>query len=189
MTSLHSHGELLKNAVIDTIVPAISDLDIEEALSQSSEEGHLNSSGILPSIPQRQLLFFGTSSSFRVLWSLYLSFPTDESVTVHVVLRLTNSSEETLKEILPRLTIKVEVLAVTNQLHTHDGKVSEVMGQTSELVYSDLVKDTEDPLIVVHDSDGDDSDGNLKEVFALWKLDTFLSMPPEADLTAQLLTT
>jgi hypothetical protein len=105
---------------------------------------------------------------------LLMPSSTDESITVHVFLKLANCSEELLKEILPRLTVKVDVHAVSSQLLTQDGKTSEVMGQTSELVYSDLVKDREDPLVVVHDSFGED-DENVKEVFAFWKLDTFLS--------------
>jgi hypothetical protein len=59
MLPAQDYGELLKNATIDTIVPRISNLDIEETLSQPSEDEPSNAFGILPSIAQRQLLFFG----------------------------------------------------------------------------------------------------------------------------------
>ncbi len=59
MSAVQDYGELLKKAAIDTIVPDISDLDLEKALSQPSEDDSYNARGILHSIPQRQLLFFG----------------------------------------------------------------------------------------------------------------------------------
>jgi hypothetical protein len=58
MPLVHDHGELLKSAVIDTIVPRVSNLDVEEVLSQSPE-GASHESETFPSIPQRQLLYFG----------------------------------------------------------------------------------------------------------------------------------
>jgi hypothetical protein len=61
MSVPQNYSDLLKDAIIDTFVPSVSDLDIEEALGQLSDDEAPNLSDVLPSIPQRQLLFFGTS--------------------------------------------------------------------------------------------------------------------------------
>ena len=87
------------------------------------------------------------------------------------MLQLPSSSAEFLREILPRLHIKIDVLTVSNVLHTQDGRTSDVMGPTSEVVYSDFVKETDDPLVVVHDAVGENDYG---KVFAFWKLDVIL---------------
>lgn len=53
------HGEFLRDAILDTVVPHASDIDIEDAISSSLEEDLEDSSYLLPGIKQRPLLFFG----------------------------------------------------------------------------------------------------------------------------------
>src|SRR4051812_4961121 len=90
----------------------------------------------------------------------------DESVTVYVVLRLSNCSEATLKTQLSRLDVQLDGFAV----NTVEG------GETppaKELVFSGLVKETEDPLVVVNGFEGDEGDGN--HVYVMWKHEAFIS--------------
>lgn len=54
------HGEFLRQAVLDTVVPHATNVDIEGALTSALEDGAEDLSSVLGSIPQRSLLFFGT---------------------------------------------------------------------------------------------------------------------------------
>lgn len=56
------HGEFLRHAVLDTVVPHASDIDIEDAISSSLQEDLEESSLLLPGIKERPLLFFGSST-------------------------------------------------------------------------------------------------------------------------------
>lgn len=51
--------EFAESSILDTIVPAASDLNIEEALSGSVERLDEGNDSPLAGIPQRQALFFG----------------------------------------------------------------------------------------------------------------------------------
>tara|TARA_R110002060_G_scaffold33186_2_gene43926 strand:+ start:230 stop:436 length:207 start_codon:yes stop_codon:yes gene_type:complete len=51
--------EFVESSILDTIVPAASDLSIEEALSGSVERLDEGNDSPLASIAQRQALFFG----------------------------------------------------------------------------------------------------------------------------------
>lgn len=58
--------EFVESSVLGTVIPSISDLDIEEALSGSVERLDDGNDSPLAAIPQRQALFFGQSP-----WELY----------------------------------------------------------------------------------------------------------------------
>jgi hypothetical protein len=53
------HGEFLRHAVLQTVVPHAPDVDIEAALTSALEEGADDLTSVLKTIPQRSLLFFG----------------------------------------------------------------------------------------------------------------------------------
>lgn len=59
MAGLEIPGELLRHAILDTVVPHAPILDFESALSSALKDGADDLSSILSSIPQRSLLFFG----------------------------------------------------------------------------------------------------------------------------------
>lgn len=63
MPGIESHGEFLRHAVLETVVPHATDIDIEGALSSALEGGAEDLSEVLSSIHQRSLLFFGTLQS------------------------------------------------------------------------------------------------------------------------------
>jgi len=60
MPSLDIPGEFLRHAVLDTVVPHASNIDLEAALAKTLEGGADDLSSVLSLIPQRSLLFFGT---------------------------------------------------------------------------------------------------------------------------------
>jgi hypothetical protein len=175
------HGELLRHAVLDTIVPHASDIDIEDAISLSLQEDlEDDSSYLLPGIKQRPLLFFGMSiiththpcahPPMKTILLLILRL-TDEHATVYIVLRLSNVSENLLKTQLPQLNITVEAFAASSQ-NSIDGD-NENNGAVKDLIFSGAVKETEDPLIVVNEFE--DDEGNGSHIFVIWKVEAFLS--------------
>ncbi|EEH40891.1 hypothetical protein PAAG_02867 [Paracoccidioides lutzii Pb01] len=149
--------EFLRGAVLDTIVPYVSEINLEETLDSSIQEDIDESSSLLPTIRQRSLLFF------------------DELLPVYVVLRLVNCSEHALKAQLLRLTVQLEAFAV-NGTNVEDGsKRNGGAQQIRDLIFSGTVSESEDPLVVVNEVEGDEDVEN--HVFVIWKLDTFLSRP------------
>lgn len=61
MPGLEIPGEFLRYAVLDTVVPHASDIDLEAALTSALEAGADDLIDVLSFIPQRSVLFFGTS--------------------------------------------------------------------------------------------------------------------------------
>jgi hypothetical protein len=59
MPGLEVPGEFLRHAVLDTVVPHASDIDLEAALTSALEGGAEDLTSVLSYIPQRSLLFFG----------------------------------------------------------------------------------------------------------------------------------
>lgn len=74
MPGIESHGEFLRHAVLATVIPHATDIDVEDALSSALEKGAEDLSEVLSSIPQRSLLFFGTFKSGSTSCSASYSF-------------------------------------------------------------------------------------------------------------------
>lgn len=53
------HGDFLRHAVLETVVPHNPNVDIEAALTSALEGGAEDLDAVLAAIPQRSLLFFG----------------------------------------------------------------------------------------------------------------------------------
>lgn len=64
MPSLDIPGEFLRHAVLDTVVPHASNIDLEAALAKALEGGADDLSSVLSLIPQRSLLFFVSQMNF-----------------------------------------------------------------------------------------------------------------------------
>lgn len=60
MSGIEESGEILKDALLETLVPHASKLDIEAAITAALEAGADDLPAVLSSIPQREILFFGT---------------------------------------------------------------------------------------------------------------------------------
>ncbi|PGH02565.1 hypothetical protein GX51_04592 [Blastomyces parvus] len=159
--------EFLRRAVLDTIVPYATQINLEDALNSSIQEDAEDAPSLLPTIRQRSLLFF------------------DEILPVYIVLRLTNCSAHALKSQLPRLTVQLEAYAAngaangTDSEGGEDGEVESPLQQQQQqardVIFSGTVSDDEDPLVVVNEVE--EAEDVVNHVYVIWKLDTFLNRP------------
>ncbi|KAH7403481.1 TRAPP trafficking subunit Trs65-domain-containing protein [Cadophora sp. MPI-SDFR-AT-0126] len=145
--------EFVESSILDTIVPAASDLNIEASLSGSVERLDEGNDSPLAAIPQRQALFF------------------DETVNVYVVLQTPYFDERTLRSYLGRLVISLEAQVVNSRV---DGSTSPP-GQ--EVIYNGSVQDSEDPLIIVQGPDETDPSAGEGHILIVWKMSAFLVRP------------
>ncbi|KAL2858403.1 TRAPP trafficking subunit Trs65-domain-containing protein [Aspergillus pseudodeflectus] len=152
MSGLDVPGEFLRHAVLDTVVPHASDIDLEAALTSALEEGADDLPSVLSYIPQRSLLFF------------------DEFCAVRIVLRLANCSQNSLKAHLQNLEIRLDAFAIDPA-----EAVAENPTPTRDLIFSGAVDARADPLVVVNEFEGESGDGN--HVYVIWSIETFLKRP------------
>ncbi|EAW07805.1 TRAPP trafficking subunit Trs65 domain-containing protein [Aspergillus clavatus NRRL 1] len=145
-------GEFLRHAVLDTVVPHASNIDLETALAKALEGGAEDLSSVLSFIPQRSLLFF------------------DEFCTARIVLRLSNCSQTSLKHHLPNLEVKLDIFAI-DPAET----VAENPTPTRDLIFSGVVSGQEEPLVVVNEFEGETGSGN--HAYVIWSIETFLKRP------------
>ena len=99
---------------------------------------------------------------------LLIHSKTDEFVTVRIVLRLSNCSENSLKSRLPRLEVRLDAFAISPTDSGGEGSTS-----TKDLIFSGVVDDKEEPHVVVNAFEGDEGSGN--HVYVIWKIQAFLS--------------
>ncbi|EEQ90363.1 uncharacterized protein BDCG_05483 [Blastomyces dermatitidis ER-3] len=151
--------EFLRRAVLNTIVPYATQVNLEDALNSSIQENAEDAPSLLPTIRQRSLLFF------------------DEILPVYIVLRLTNFSGHALKSQLPRLTVQLEAYAANGA----DGEDGEIEGppqqqqQARDVIFSGTVSEDEDPLVVVNEVE--EAGDVVNHIYVIWKLDTVLNRP------------
>ncbi|KAJ5160383.1 uncharacterized protein N7482_007387 [Penicillium canariense] len=152
MPGLEIPGELLRHAVLDTIVPHAPGIDIESALTSALEDGADDLPSVLSSIPQRSLLFF------------------DEFLPTRIVLRLSDCTDTILKHYLPRLEVRLDVFAVDPAETVADSPTP-----TREVIFSGIVSTDEEPLVIFNEFEGEDGTGN--HVYLIWNMETFLKRP------------
>ncbi|KAI9722360.1 MAG: hypothetical protein M1812_001832 [Candelaria pacifica] len=148
----------IETALLDVVVPHASNINIEDALrlTDSQDDGR---SSLLPSIPQRQFLFF------------------DETVAVFVVLRVPYLGSVALKSYLSRLAINLTAYAFNEPQKPSHGENGASQSPTRDTVWTEVIKKSEDPIIVVQGSEEDSSEEDSPYVYAIWKLDPFLGRP------------
>lgn len=93
----------------------------------------------------------------------------DEFVNARIVLRLSNCSEHALKTRLPSLELRLDAFVLNPADPNGEG-----ITPTKDLIFSGVVSEKEDPLVVVNAFEGDEGKGN--HVYVIWKIETFLSM-------------
>lgn len=91
----------------------------------------------------------------------------DEFCTVRVVLRLSNCSPSSLKQHLPHLEVRLDAFAI-DPAET----VAENPTPTRDLIFSGVV-DSQEPLVVVNEFEGETGGGN--HVYVIWSVKAFLS--------------
>lgn len=85
----------------------------------------------------------------------------DELLPVYVVFRTPLLEDEVLKSYLDRLAVNLDVFA----FGTAPGPDQEAKALPKELIYSETIKDTNEPTIVLHEND----DG--KHAYVFWKVE------------------
>ena len=93
--------------------------------------------------------------------SLLLIHRVDELLSVYVVFRTPLLEDETLKSYLDRLAVNLDVFA----FGTAPGPDQGAKALPKELIYSETIKDTNEPTIVLHES------GNTKHAYVFWKIE------------------
>ena len=173
-----SDKAFVNGARLYAIVPETPSSRFSEVLSSARQDEEIDEALPLP-IKERKVLFFGKlASPLSKRFSLSLIHRyADERVTVYVVLRITDSSEQSLKQYLPRLQIKLDVWAVSDSERESIGDSKpEGSGPERDLIFSDVVKKVDDPLIVLNAEDEEDIN---KEpvVLAIWETEAILNRP------------
>jgi hypothetical protein len=170
MPGIESHGKFLRHAVLATVLPHATDIDVEGALSSALEKGAEDLSEVLSSIPQRSLLFFGRlKPGMPRVHLLLINSHLDEFINARIVLRLSNCSEHALKTRLPRLEVRLDAFVLNPADSNGEG-----ITPAKDLIFSGVVSEKEDPLVVVNAFEGDEGEGN--HVYVIWKIEAFLSM-------------
>ena len=85
----------------------------------------------------------------------------DELLPVYVVFRTPLPQDEVLKSYLDRLAVNLDVFA----FGTAPGPDQEAKALPKELIYSETIKDTDEPTIVLHES------GDARHAYVFWKVD------------------
>lgn len=85
----------------------------------------------------------------------------DELLPVYVVFRTPLLEDEALKSYLGRLAVNLDVFA----FGTAPGPDQETKALPKELIFSETIKDTNEPTIVLHEND------HGKHAYVFWKVD------------------
>ena len=175
--------EFVNNSILDVLVPQASNIDVEELLSSAEDQAHegLDGRSLAASIPQRDILYFGKSQSHVLFESLILLIHrslVDESIPICIVIRTLYHDESKLKSSLGRLEITIEAQAfghVPPNSASEDGPRESYSSQSRDVIWSDSVDMSQEPIIVIQQEDDQVVD---RHIFVVWRLQAFLS---EAD--------
>ncbi|KAH7414071.1 TRAPP trafficking subunit Trs65-domain-containing protein [Phaeosphaeria sp. MPI-PUGE-AT-0046c] len=143
-------AEFVESSVLEAIVPASSEIDIEKEVQAWKGTVEDEGGSILPSIPQRSVLLL------------------DEQLSVYVVFRTPLLDDNTLESYRARLVVSLEAFAFST---APPPEGEQKAGPTKELVFSSTIKETEQPVMIRH-GEGDDS-----QTFVIWKVDAFVARP------------
>ncbi|KAJ4352872.1 hypothetical protein N0V95_003847 [Ascochyta clinopodiicola] len=141
--------EFAESSVLEAIAPAASQVDIEEAFNSWDGTVEDDTASILPFVTQRHVLLF------------------DELLQVYVVFRTPLLEDAALKSYLDRLAVSLDVFA----FGTAPGPDQEAKALPKELIYSETIKDTNEPTIVLHES------GDATHAYVFWKIEVPIARP------------
>ena len=105
-------AEFVESAVLETLVPESTDVDIEHELSELDKLEDDGDASPLSRIAQRRLLYFG-EPRWRCGLGQRLTHArlTDERLVVYVILRIPYQDEDILTSYLSRLAIALDAYA------------------------------------------------------------------------------
>jgi len=111
----------------------------------------------------------GTYSILLILRGL------DEHVPVYIVLRISLLEENTLRSYLSRLAINLETYA-TGVVHPPNAKPNDSGVGHKELLHSETIEESEEPLVVASNSQADDDSAAQQYVHVFWKVNVTIGM-------------
>ncbi|CAO2650736.1 Nn.00g020280.m01.CDS01 [Neocucurbitaria sp. VM-36] len=162
-------AEFVESSVLEAVVPANSDIDIENELSAWDGVVEDESGSILPFISQRHVLLLGA-------YYLGLAFPAclllmhrrlDELLSVYVIFRSPLLEDDILKSYLARLVVNVEAFAFS----TAPPLENEPKTAPKEIIYSSVIKTEDEPTVVRHGEE------DQAYTYVIWKVEVFISRP------------
>ena len=99
----------------------------------------------------------------------------DESLRIYIILRTPYQEEATLKAYLTRLVVNLDIQAKGSPLRSpggHDTSRETSPSRTEDSLWSGNVDTSEDPFIVVHEEEENDS---ARTILAIWTTKALLS--------------
>lgn len=146
-------GALADLAILETVVPTDSDVDLQDVFQSWDREFTAESSSVVPFIEQRQFLYL------------------DELVTIYLVLRIPAAGEDQIKQLLSCLSVNLEAHAIGQTVvRPPDPNQPPQQKEVKELLASELVNISgEDPLMLATELQAEGDDDSYQFVFLFWK--------------------
>ncbi|KAH7095717.1 TRAPP trafficking subunit Trs65-domain-containing protein [Paraphoma chrysanthemicola] len=142
--------EFVESSVLEALVPASSEANIEKDLSAWNGTIEDESGSILPFLAQRNVLLL------------------DELLSVLVVFRTRLLEDDTLKSYLARLVVNLEVFAFST---APPPEAEPKAGPTKELIHSCSIQETDAPIVVRHGK------GDNAYSFVIWTVEAKIARP------------
>ncbi|KAL5118316.1 hypothetical protein ACEQ8H_003826 [Pleosporales sp. CAS-2024a] len=142
--------DFVESSVLESIVPAASEVNIAEALQTWDGAIEDETGSVLPFVSQRTVLLL------------------DELLPVYIVLRTPILDDGTLRSYLARLVLNIEGF-IFSTAPPPEGE--QKPGPTKELIFSNTIKDIDQPTIARQGRD----DG--AHTYIIWKVDAFIQRP------------
>lgn len=159
-------AEFVESSVLEAVVPASSEIDLEDELNSWQGVVEDESGSIFPFLSQRQVLLLGMYQPGRppLACLLLIHRLLDELLPVYVVFRTPLLEDDVLGSYLARLVVNVEAFAFS----TAPPLEGEPKTAPKEIIYSDVIKEEHKPTVVRH-GEGDDA-----YTYVIWKVDVFI---------------
>ncbi|KAF2088910.1 hypothetical protein K490DRAFT_38896 [Saccharata proteae CBS 121410] len=152
-------AEFSECSLLEAVIPVSSSLDLKAALLDWDGSAEDDNPSVLPFLPQRQILFF------------------DELIHIYVVLRTPSIDEITLKAFIARLALNVEAYAQGTGVPQNGPSHPAHAAPLKELLYSSTIKDSQEPIVLSHESLPNRKDGSPPYSYVAWELEVFLGHP------------
>lgn len=99
----------------------------------------------------------------------------DERLTAYIVLQFSVNSNAALKELLPRLDLRLDVFAINGQPNENDARRSQDQpGAGRDTIFSQKVERIGDPFLALNEEEADEG----SKAFAIWEVEVLLSKTP-----------
>ncbi|KAL9079993.1 MAG: hypothetical protein Q9157_001190 [Trypethelium eluteriae] len=168
-SKIRASVDFAEASVLDTIVPAIPSVNIQDAFHDWDGTSSAQGASLLPFIEQRQFLLF------------------DEHIPVYLVLRAPVTGEDILKSYLSRLAINLQAHAVDiapqppskDPPSNPNTSTARSLAQPKDLLYSEDIAQSQHPFIAVRAvSDEEDAEEvDTQQVYVIWRKTIYLGRP------------